>query len=93
MNAFPNERQLRAVWLFLLGLLVVTVLVGSFDLGLLSLPIALAIAVVKALLILLFFMELRYSKRVVWVFAIAAYLWIAILIVGTLQDYLSRHWN
>ena len=93
MNAYPTERQLRAIWLFLLGLLVATVIVGSFDLGLLSLPVALAIAVVKAVLILLFFMELRYSKRVVWVFAIAAYLWIAIMIVGTLQDYLSRHWN
>lgn len=92
MNALPTVRQLVIVWLVLLGLLVFTVVVGTFDLGLLSLPVALAIAVVKAVLILLFFMELRHCTRAVWLFAVAAYLWLAIMIVGTLQDYLSRNW-
>lgn len=73
-------------------LLILTIAVAHFDLGPWSLAVALVIAVAKALLILLFFMHLRYDKREVLVFAGAAYLWLLILIIGTLHDYLSRNW-
>ena len=39
------------------------------------------IAVAKAVLILLIFMHVRYSERLIWVFSTAAFLWLVILIV------------
>ncbi len=79
-------------WLSLLGLLVATLLVAQFKLGIFGLPIALLIALAQALLILLFFMHLHYSKAEMVVVACAAYLWLGILLVGTMHDYLSRDW-
>ncbi len=73
-------------------LLLLTILASQFDLGRLSLAVALAIAVTKAALIVMFFMHVRYGSREVLVFAGAAYLWLAILLVGVLYDYASRNW-
>jgi cytochrome c oxidase subunit 4 len=73
-------------------LLVVTILAAQFNLGRASLAVALAIAVAKAVLIVLFFMQARYGSREVLVFAGAAYLWLAIMLVGTLFDYATRNW-
>jgi cytochrome c oxidase subunit 4 len=91
-NSHPTIRLFAAIWGLLILLLALTVLVARYDLGAFSLPIALLIAVVKGALILLYFMNVRYGSREVWLFAGAAYLWVMILLVGTLQDYISRHW-
>ncbi|MGE5219003.1 MAG: cytochrome C oxidase subunit IV family protein [Chloroflexota bacterium] len=53
---------------------------------------ALTIALVKALLVVLFFMHLRYSSRLTWVFAGAGIFWLLILLVLTLADPLTRSW-
>jgi len=47
--------------------------------------VALFIAVSKAILIVLFFMQVRYSSREILIFSCAAYLWVAIMLIGTLQ--------
>ena len=52
--------------------------------------IAIAIALLKMLLILLFFMHVRYSNRLTWIFAGAGFVWLAILIGLTLNDYRTR---
>jgi cytochrome c oxidase subunit 4 len=52
--------------------------------------VALAIAGSKAVLIMLYFMHLRYSNRLTSVFAVAGFLWLAILIALCLSDYLTR---
>lgn len=57
----------------------------------LGVGIALSIAVIKGLLILLYFMHVRYSARMVWAFAGAGFLWLAILFVLTLSDYRTRN--
>jgi cytochrome c oxidase subunit IV len=80
------------VYVALLVLLVATVAVAYVDLGPWGIVLALSIAVVKALLVLLYFMHVRTSNRLVWVFAIAGFAWLAIMLVGILQDYLSRPW-
>jgi cytochrome c oxidase subunit IV len=54
--------------------------------------IALAIAVVKASLVILFFMHVWYSTRLTWVVALSSLLWLAILIGYTMTDYLTRDW-
>lgn len=76
--------------LFLLTL--VTVDVAFYDLGLLSLPVALLIATGKATLVIVYFMHVRYSSPLTWIFAGAGFFWFLILIGLTLSDYLTRHW-
>ncbi len=53
----------------------------------------LSIAVVKATLVILFFMHVLYSTRLTWVVALSGLLWLAILIGYTMTDYLTRGWN
>jgi cytochrome c oxidase subunit IV len=76
----------------LMVLLVLTLVAARFDLGVFNTVIALTIAVAKALLIVLFFMHLRWSSSLVRVFAGAALFWLMILFVLTLDDYFSRPW-
>ncbi len=52
--------------------------------------VALTIAVVKATLVVLYFMHVRYSTRLTWVIVIAGFFWLAILFSLTMADYLSR---
>ncbi len=74
----------------LIVLTVVTWLVAQIDLGWANDVVALTIAVVKALLVLLFFMHVRYSTRMTVLTAAAGFFWLAILIGITLSDYLTR---
>jgi cytochrome c oxidase subunit 4 len=76
----------------LLGLLLLTVAVALVDLGPLQFATAMLIALVKGILIVLFFMHVRYSERLVWIFSGASFLWLLILIVFTMNDYLTRGW-
>jgi len=81
-----------AVFTALLVLTATTVSVAFVDLGALNTPAAIAIAVVKALLVILYFMHVRWSPRLTWIVAGAAFLWLALLVGGLLVDYLSRPW-
>jgi len=78
------------VWAALLILLFATWGIARFDLHPFNAAIAIAIALLKMLLILLFFMHVRYSNRLTWIFAGAGFVWLAILIGLTLNDYLTR---
>jgi cytochrome c oxidase subunit IV len=71
----------------------VTTTVAFFDLGLLNAVVALSIAVVKASLVVLFFMHLKYSSRTTWVIGGAAIFWLGILLVLLLSDYATRGWG
>jgi cytochrome c oxidase subunit 4 len=82
------------LYLLILAALLVgtalTVYVARFDLGQLNIIVALVIAIVKAVLVVLYFMHLRYSNRLVWVFAGASIFWLVLLIGITMADYLTR---
>jgi cytochrome c oxidase subunit IV len=54
--------------------------------------IALTIASIKATLVVLYFMHVRYSSRLVWVIVTSALFWLAILFALTLSDYWTRDW-
>jgi len=54
--------------------------------------IALAIATFKATLVVLYFMHVRYSSRLVWVIVASALFWLAILFALTFADYWTRGW-
>ena len=54
--------------------------------------VALTIATVKATFVVLYFMHVRYSARLVWVIVIAALFWMGIMFAFTFSDYFTRHW-
>jgi cytochrome c oxidase subunit 4 len=55
--------------------------------------VALAIAVVKMLLVILFFMHVKYSSGLTKVVVMSGFLFLAILVSFTLADELSRSWS
>ncbi len=61
----------------------------DFPFGLNTL-IAMTIAVTKATFVVLYFMHVRYSARLVWVIIGSALFWMAILFAFTFADYLTR---
>jgi cytochrome c oxidase subunit 4 len=79
-----------AIFAALMALTFATVLVARQDFGVLNDVIALGVAVTKALLVILFFMHVRYSTRMTAITAISGFVWLAILILLTLTDYFSR---
>ncbi|HZL91520.1 MAG TPA: cytochrome C oxidase subunit IV family protein [Pirellulaceae bacterium] len=86
----PQASVYYVVFAALLVLLAVTVGVAQFDLGPLNFFVAALIATTKALLIMLFFMHVRYSPPLIWLVAFAGFAWLAILFAFTLADYLTR---
>jgi len=82
-----------AVFAALLGLTALTTGVAFIDLGRVgNIAVALTIAVVKVVLVMLYFMHLRYSTRLTILFAAAGIFWFGIMLVLTLSDYVSRGW-
>jgi cytochrome c oxidase subunit 4 len=85
-------RLYGGVFAALLALTALTVLAAERDFGAYNTVIALSIAILKGVLVILFFMHVRWSSRVVWLFAAVGFAFLALLIVGTLDDYGSREW-
>ncbi len=81
-----------AVFAALLVLTATTTAVASVDLGPWNTVAALAIALIKATLVVLFFMHVKYSPRLTQIVIGGGLFWLAILIVLTLSDFLSRGW-
>ena len=78
----------------LMVLLVLTVGAAFwFNLGNLNILVALAIATVKAALVVLFFMHVLYASRLTKIFVAAAFLWLIILFGLTFSDYATRRWS
>jgi cytochrome c oxidase subunit IV len=90
MTARVSNKSLWMTWLALLLLLGLTWGTAQVDLGLANTVIALAISGVKMMLVLLFFMQVRYSSKLIWIFAGAGFVWLMIMILFTLSDYLTR---
>jgi cytochrome c oxidase subunit 4 len=89
-RTYPSKPTLLASYLALLALLAATAWASRLSTPWLSVTLSLGIAALKAGVILLFFMHLRYrSLRVVTV-ALASTLWLLFLFGITLADYLTR---
>ena len=81
------------VFFALMVFTVLTVAASRVDLGALNTPIALAIAVIKMTLVILWFMHVIHSPRLTWIVIVASFLWLGVLFVLTFSDYLTRAWN
>jgi cytochrome c oxidase subunit 4 len=80
------------VFIALLVGTALTVAVAKFDLGPMNNVVMLAIACAKALLVVLFFMHVRWSTRLTWVVAASGFFWLLIFFGLTMGDYLTRGW-
>ena len=80
------------VFLALVALTVITVWVAGHDFGEFNLVVALGVAITKATLVVLFFMHVWYSPRLVQIIVGSSVIWLIILIGITVSDYLSRGW-
>jgi cytochrome c oxidase subunit 4 len=76
----------------LLVLTALTVIAANINFGKMNDVIAMTIAVTKMMLVLLFFMHVRYSSRLIWVVVASMFFWLLILLLLTMTDYTSRDW-
>jgi cytochrome c oxidase subunit 4 len=79
------------IFLSLMVLTAVTVAAAFVSLGPFNIVIALAIATLKATLVVLYFMHARYSPKRTQLVIISAVFWLAIMLALTMSDYASRH--
>jgi cytochrome c oxidase subunit 4 len=77
----------------LMVLTAVTVGVAFINLGALNFPVAISIAVLKATLVILFFMHAKYSSRLTKLVIGGAFFFLFLLLTLTLTDYMSRGWH
>lgn len=80
------------VWISLLILTAATTAVAYVDLGAFSVVAALTIAVVKMLLVALFFMHLRHSTHLTRLVVAGGLIWLGILLLLSFADFATRSW-
>lgn len=90
-----HEKSASTKFYYMIGaslmvLLLLTIGMAYVDLGPFNVVVALVIAVVKAVLVVLFFMHVRYSSHVVWIMSIGGFIWLIILFTLTFADYATR---
>jgi cytochrome c oxidase subunit 4 len=82
------------IFISLIVLLGLTVVFAKIDIPpspfVIGASIAFAIAAAKAILIIMYFMHVRYNRKLIWVVAVAGFFWLAILFVFTFNDYMTR---
>jgi cytochrome c oxidase subunit 4 len=85
-------RTYVAVFVALLFFTLTTVVVASHDFGFANTAIALGIACTKASLVIWFFMGVRYNTSLTKVTVAAGFIWLLIMFIFGLSDYLTRQW-
>jgi cytochrome c oxidase subunit 4 len=79
------------IWIALLCLTVVTAAVSFVDLGPFNTIVALVIATIKALLVVLFFMHVKYtSEKLTKIVIVSAIFWLFLLLALSMADYATR---
>ena len=73
-------------------LTILTYLAATQDFGWLNTPIALGIAFLKASLVVIYFMAVRYNTPLTKVTVVAGFFWLLIMFGITMSDYISRPW-
>ena len=81
-----------AIFAALMVLTASTVWVAFLDLGALNTFVALGIAIIKATLVILFFMHVKYSSKLTWLVVASGFVFLAILLAFTMSDIVSRGW-
>jgi cytochrome c oxidase subunit IV len=92
INTSPTRIYIRT-GVALLGLLALTIATSYLNLGMLNPIITASISVVSSALIILFYMHVRRSKPLLWVFVGAGFFWLGIMFVLAFSDFLTRGWR
>ena len=79
------------VYIYLLAFMVLTIIAAKTPLGMFNNAVAMAIAITKATLVILFFMQVKYSTRLTWLWAGLGFVWFTLFSI-ILQDYMTRQW-
>lgn len=89
----PSKKLLPSNWITLVVLHFF--ILGSAYLNLKSFntPFIAGLVIVQMLLILFYFMEARWSAKLVWLFAAAGFFWLLIMFTLVASDYLTRDWH
>jgi cytochrome c oxidase subunit 4 len=86
-----SSKMYYGIWAALMCLTVVTAAVSFVDLGPLNTIVALVIATFKALLVVLFFMHVKYtSEKMTTAVIVSAIFWLFLLLALSLADYSTR---
>lgn len=85
-------RVYAIIFAALLALTAATCAISFINLGRMNAVVALVIAFGKALLVALFFMHLRYNRRLTQLVVAAGLFWLGIMIALTMSDFLTRGW-
>jgi cytochrome c oxidase subunit IV len=89
-----SSKLYLGIWITLLCLTVITAGVSFIDLGPLNTVVALVIATFKALLVVLFFMHVKYaSEKLSKMVVVAAIFWLLLLLTLSMADYVTRLWS
>ena len=82
-----------AVFVALLVLMAATVAASYVHFGAtwINNVVAMAIALTKATLVVLIFMQVKYATRLTWLWAAVGFIWL-ILLFGILGDFITRDW-
>src|SRR5258708_336599 len=86
-------RVYYTIFAILLLCTYLTVQAAFLDLGAMNTVVALGIATFKAVLVVLFFMHVKYSTRLTWAVVVGSVFWLGILLTLTMTDYLTRVWG
>jgi len=87
----PSLQVYVTIFVCLLVGTALTVFAATKDLGPMNNVVMLTIACIKALLVILFFMHVRWGSRLTWIVAMSGFFWLALLFT-ILGDYVSRGW-
>jgi cytochrome c oxidase subunit 4 len=88
----PRLATYVTIYALLIAGLAATVAASYIHLGPFNVAVMLAIAFFKATLVVLYFMHVRESPRLVWLAAAAGLIWFAIMVAFMLSDYMTRDW-
>src|SRR5262245_43698772 len=80
------------IFLTLMMFTALTVFASFKDFGPGNTIIAVSIAIIKATLVILYFMHVRYNDNIVRIAVFTGFLWLGVMIVLTLSDYIARGW-
>ena len=78
------------IWVLLLIFTAATVMIAGIDLGVMNVVVMLGIAVTKAVLVILYFMDVRDAPRLTRLVVVSGFVWFAIMVLFTMADVLTR---
>lgn len=89
-----TKKKYWVIFAWLMILLFLTVFVAYMRINpTLAIIVAMTIAIVKATLVVLYFMHVRFNSKLTWVFVTSGFVWLLIMIGITMTDYATRSWD